>query len=92
MEPTDVSDGEYDAYDSDGYVLSLSVADGRVHVSTTGGRHYDQALERLRAVMVHSPVTIESSTLSEMIRQLLNLERKASKSRFKGSARKQSYG
>lgn len=75
MEAVDVSDGEYEAYDAEGFVLSLSVRDDRVVVGRTADQYPERAADRLRAVLVASPVVVEGRTLSEMIRSLLDQER-----------------
>jgi len=75
MEAIDVDDGEYDAYDANGCVLSISVVDGRVVVDRTAGLFPAQALERLRTVLSASPVAVGGRTLPEMIGALLDQER-----------------
>jgi hypothetical protein len=76
VEAIDVDDGEYDAYDADGFVLALSVVDGRVHLCRTSGRYYEQAVARLKFVLSKSPATVVSTSLPGMIQELLQRERK----------------
>jgi hypothetical protein len=70
MEAIDVAAGEYEAYDSEGYVLSLSVVDDRVLIRRTSTRAYDQAVQRLRHAMLSSPLRLTTDTLEGMIREL----------------------
>jgi hypothetical protein len=73
MEPVDVSDGEYHGYDADGYILDLSVTNGRTTISKTARKASREAVEELRRS--EGPLGITAAgTLADMIQQALALQ------------------
>ncbi len=74
MEAADVVDGEYHAYDVDGYVLSLSTRGDRVVIRRTSERAYEEALDQLRRVMSDGSVSVSGRTLEEILQDMLDQE------------------
>jgi hypothetical protein len=74
IEAVDVIDGEYHAYDADGYVLSLTVAEGDVQIRRTAERAYEETIDQLRTTMRDSRDSqdvLAAETLKDMIERML---------------------